>query len=110
MGMYESSAEKEYVDYIKPQEHGNHYNTKLLKFNGFEITSQKGFEFAVSEYSAKELEKKAHNYELEKSENTHLRIDYKNSGIGSASCFAPLKEQYKMNDKNISFNFRIKTK
>ena len=108
MGMYESSAEKEYVDYIKPQEHGNHFNTKLLKFKDFEILSDKGFEFNVSEYSVKELERKAHNYELEKSPHAHLRIDYKNSGIGSASCWQPLKEQYKVNDENVFFNFKIK--
>ena len=107
MGMYESNAEKEYVDYIKPQEHGNHYNTKYLSIGGFDFISQKGFEFNVSEYSKEELTKKVHNYELVKSENNHFRIDYRNSGIGSHSCSHPLADQYKMNDKNVHFSFSI---
>ena len=30
MGMYESSADKEYVPYVMPQEHGNHIKEKVL--------------------------------------------------------------------------------
>ena len=29
MGLYESDAKKEYVNYVKPQEHGNHMGTKV---------------------------------------------------------------------------------
>jgi len=107
MGMYESSAEKEYVDYVKPQEHGNHYNTKYLSLGNFEFVSRHGFEFNLSEYSKEELTQKGHNYELVKSVNNHFRIDYRNSGIGSHSCSHPLANQYKVNDKNIHFEFSI---
>lgn len=107
VGMYESTAKDEYVDYIKPQEHGNHYNTKYLSMGDFEIISTNGMEINVSEYSAKELTKKAHNFELVKDGTTHVRIDYKVSGIGSASCGTTLCEQYKMNDKNVHFEFSI---
>ncbi len=107
MGMYESTAEKEYVDYIKPQEHGNHYNTKYMQLGGYEFVSEQGFEFNVSEYSTKELESKAHNFELEKSGTTNVRIDYKVSGIGSGSCGPQLVEAYQMNDKNVHFAFSI---
>lgn len=107
MGMYESDAKREYVNYIKPQEHGNHYNTKYLKLGSFEFISEAGFEVNVSEYSTEELTKKAHNFELEKSENVNVRIDYKVSGIGSGSCGPQLAEQYKMNDEKIHFEFSV---
>lgn len=107
MGMYESTSQDEYVDYIMPQEHGNHYNTKYLSMGDFEIISSNGMEINVSEYSAKELEKKAHNFELEKDGATHVRIDYKVSGLGSGSCGPQLMEQYMMNDKNVHFEFSI---
>ena len=110
MGMYQSNAEKEYVNYIKPQEHGNHYNTKYLSFADFEFVSQNGFEFNVSEYSSKELTEKAHNFELVKSPNTHFRVDYKVSGIGSDSCGRRLKHQFQMNDREVHFAFSIKKK
>ena len=107
MGMYESTAENEYVDYIKPQEHGNHYNTKYLKLGKFTFTSSKGFEFNVSEYSKEELESKMHNVELQKGKNIHARIDYKVSGIGSNSCGPVLREEYRVNDENIHFELTI---
>ena len=108
MGLYTSCAENEYVDYIKPQEHGNHYNTKSLTIGGYEFISDKGFEFAVSEYSKEELTNKAHNFELEKNGVTNVRIDYKVSGIGSGSCGPQLTEKYQMNDKKINFSFTLK--
>ena len=107
IGMYKSDASSEYVNYIKPQEHGNHYDTKYLRLGDFEFIAPNGFEFAVSEYSAPELEKKAHNYELVKSKHTHFRIDYKNSGIGSHSCSLPLADKYKMNDDKVHFQFSV---
>ena len=107
MGMYESLAEKEYVDYIKPQEHGNHYNTKYLRLGKYKFVSERGFEFNVSQYSAKELETKRHNFELEKDGLTYVRIDYKVSGIGSGSCGPQMVEAYQLNDKKINWVFSV---
>ncbi len=107
MGMYESSADREYVDYVKPQEHGNHYNTKFLEIGGYEILSEQGFDCNVSRYSAKTLASAAHNFELVPDEYTTVRVDYKNSGIGSGSCGPELANEYRMNDMKIKFNFSI---
>ncbi len=108
VGMYESTAEKEYVDYIKPQEHGNHYGVKYLKLGEFEFIPENTLEFNISEYSAKDLASKAHNFELVKSGLTNVRIDYKVSGIGSNSCGPELFEQYRVNDEEINFSFIMK--
>ena len=107
MGMYESDAEREYVDYIRPQEHGNHFNTKYLRIEDFEFISKPGFEINISEYNAKELERKAHNFELEKDGTIHARIDYKVSGLGSGSCGPQLSERYKMNDAKVHFELSV---
>ncbi len=107
MGMYESSADKEYVNYIMPQEHGSHYNTKMLSLGGCTFESSQGFEMNVSQYSGEELTKKNHYYELEKGENTYVRIDYKVTGIGSNSCGPYLLEQYRMNDESVHFEFSM---
>ena len=107
MGMYQSSSEKEYVDYIGPQEHGNHYNTKYLKLGNYSFVAKEGFEMNVSDYSAKELDAKRHNFELCKDSFTNVRIDYKVSGIGSASCGPWLLPQYQTRDAKVSFKFSI---
>lgn len=107
MGLFESSAEKEYVPYIRPQEHGSHYNTRYLKIGKYAFVSRQGFSCNVSEYTAQELTEKAHDYELVKDEYTNVRIDYKVSGIGSASCGPEIMDKYRMNDGKVHFAFSI---
>lgn len=108
VGMYESNTQKEYVPYMKPQEHGNHYGTKYLKLGEYEFISNDSFEFRVSDYSVLELEQKRHNYELVKDDYTNVRIDYKMSGVGSGSCGPQLSEKYHMKDEKILFGLTIK--
>lgn len=108
VGMYESDAEKEYVNYVYPQEHGNHTGVKLLRIGDLEITSSTGFECNVSEYTAKMLYQAKHTDELKKDGKTHLRIDYKVSGLGSNSCGPELPEKYRLAEKEIVFTFSVK--
>ena len=109
MGWYESDADKEYVNYIVPQEHGNHIQTKVLSLDkGLKFTSHKGFEFNVSHYNAQILNDATHIDELKKDNVTTVRIDYKNSGVGSASCGPQLIEKYRLSEKEITdFEFTI---
>ncbi len=107
MGMYESSAEREYVDYVKPQEHGNHYNTKYLSIGGYDFVSESGFECNVSKYSARRLTNTAHNFELTPDSYNTVRIDCKVSGIGSNSCGPALADKYRANDEKFKLEFSI---
>lgn len=109
MGMYRSCASAEYVNYPMPQEHGNHYNAKYLKMdNGLTFTAETSFEFNVSEYTSNELDLKRHAHELVKSGMTNIRVDYINSGIGSASCGPDLSEKYRFDRGEFEFTFYIK--
>lgn len=111
MGLYSSDADGEYVDYIMPQEHGNHIRTKMLKMNsGLEFVSENGFEFNVSHYTSHALTEAMHTDELEKCGKTVVRVDYRCRGIGSHSCGPELLPQYRIDEKNINFSFTIKTK
>ena len=110
MGLYESTPANEYVPYIRPQEHGNHTNTKMISFGGFEILCDKGLDFTMSQYSTEVLDKAKHTDDLYTDGNTHVRIDYKNSGVGSAMCGPQLDEKWRMNDKEVSFNFTVRRK
>ncbi len=105
--LYESNSQKEYVPYVRPQEHGNHYGTKMLKIGNMLIKSNDQFEFSVSDYSTAALYKAEHTDELKKDGFVHLRVDYKVSGIGSNSCGPYLEEKYRLNEKQIDFAFSI---
>ena len=105
---YESDADNEFVNYIYPQEHGNHIKTKLLNMKNGLIFESDNMEINVSHYLAEDIAKATHQDELSKSKYTNIRIDYKNSGVGSASCGPKLIEKYRLQEKEISFQFSIR--
>ena len=107
VGLYESTAEAEYVPYVRPQEHGNHTEVKELRIGELIFTSDAGLECNVSQYSTEALFKAKHTDELQTDERTHLRIDYRVSGIGSNSCGPELETQYRIDEKKIHFSFSI---
>lgn len=106
---FESSSEKEYVPYVMPQEHGNHTDTKhLIIKNGLEFFTDSYFDFNVSEYDSQALYKANHSYELKKNDYITVRIDYKNSGLGTNACGQELLDKHKLSDKDINFEFYIR--
>ena len=106
-GIFDSTAEGEYWPYIMPQEHGNHTGCKWLEVGGLRFDADGGFEINVSQYSAKALTQAGHWDELKKDGLTHVRVDYKDSGVGSAACGPKLMEQYRLSEKDIDFGFTI---
>ncbi|MBE6727168.1 MAG: glycoside hydrolase family 2 [Ruminococcaceae bacterium] len=107
VGMYESDALSEYVNYVRPQEHGNHNFAKMLKIGKLEFISQNEFEFNVSRYSTSALKRAEHTDELKLDNMTHLRVDYKVSGLGSNSCGPFISKKYQLDDKKIEFVFSV---
>ena len=76
---YESDADSEYINYVVPQEHGNHYKTKILEMkDGLCFKAKDEFEINVSHYTSKILMDAMHQDELKKDSSTNIRIDYKN--------------------------------
>lgn len=108
VGYYESCAEQEYVHYVRPQEHGNHYGVRELSLaDKLQFTSGNDFECKVSTYSTQNLTAANHTDELCADGNTHVRVDYKVSGIGSNSCGPDLKEEYRLDEKEFTFSIRM---
>ena len=110
-GIFKEKIWEMHEDYIKPQENSSHFGCEYVKIGNdklcLKIESEKDFSFNASEYSQEELSKKTHNYELEKSGYSILCVDYKQSGIGSASCGPYLSEEYQFNEKDFNLNFFI---
>ncbi len=102
---HESNAEAEYVPYIRPQEHGNHFGVKALEIG--KLIFEGDFECNVSHYATEQLRKAEHTNELERDGNIHLRVDYKVSGVGSAACGPALLEQYRLDENEINFTFTV---
>ena len=107
ISLFESSADKEYVHYVRPQEHGNHTSARWLQIGDLEFTAEE-MEFNVSRFSTAALTKAEHTDELVTDGKTHLRIDYKVSGIGSNSCGPELEKPYRLAEKEIFFRFAMR--
>ncbi len=109
-GRYESTAQKECVGYIKPQETGSHYcSTELALENGVSVFAEKPFSFSVLPYSTEELRTAKHDFELGKPKATYVCLDIAMSGVGTASCGPALKEEYRA-PKEGENKFRILVK
>ena len=105
---YESDIDNEFVNYSMPQEHGNHTNGKVLEMhNGLSFTAADKFEINVSRYDSAELTAAKHIDELKSDGCVNVRIDYKDSGIGSNSCGPLLLEKYRLDEKEIHFEFYV---
>lgn len=114
-GVFESTVSDHFEPYVKPQENMAHADTGFV-----ELTNDKGdtlsfvsgdrlFSFNCSHFTPEVLTATAHNYELAPSENTVVCIDYKQSGIGSASCGVRLAPKYRLAEPHFSYSFRLLT-
>lgn len=109
-GLYRSSASAEVVPYVRPQEHGNHYGvTYLSTDSGLTFTGDVPFECCVSPYDAIMLDKALHTDGLHSDGRTHLRVDYRVSGIGSNSCGPALEPQFRIDEDKIRFTVCLHT-
>lgn len=107
-GWYKSDISREFVNYPMPQEHGNHTGCKVLQMNdGLHFAARDKMEINVSGFDSGALTRARHTDELRENGFANVRIDYKNSGIGSNSCGPVLKEEYRLSEKDIRFEFYI---
>lgn len=111
LGIYKSTVDRMYEKYIRPQENGSHFNTQwMCLYNelGYGVLITGLYSFNVSPFKVSDIEKANYQSELDKSGETWVSIDYMMSGVGSSSCGPELREEYRLNSKDISFRINMK--
>lgn len=98
-GRFAFRVHEQEPEYIRPQDFGNRYDTDWAavvddRRVGLMLCGDSSFDFSALPYTQEELERKAHAFELEPSGRTVLCADYRQSGVGSASCGPKLAEPY----------------
>lgn len=83
------------------------YCKELHMKNGLRFVADRVFEIQVSDYSAQAMTEAQHIDELKANGAVNIRIDYKNSGVGSNSCGPALQKKYRLEEKDIRFAFSI---
>ncbi|SHK17505.1 beta-galactosidase subunit alpha [Paramaledivibacter caminithermalis] len=112
-GIYKKTVEELYTPYVYPQENGNRtdvYWVSLTDESGVGMFAE-GFpqlEFSAHYFTKEDLEKSKHQYELIPREKIFLNLDYRQNGLGSASCGQEQLPQYKLELKEFNFKLRFR--
>lgn len=109
--LYETTVAEQHEDYLRPQENGSHTECDYMMIERedrtFVAVAPEPFTFNVSYYTQEELTEKAHNFELEKSGNTVVCLDYAQNGIGSNSCGPELRKEYQLAQETFTFEMKL---
>ena len=113
VGVYSKTVDENFFPYIQPQETGNHIETEWMKIvnqnnTGILIAGDK-FEFSALRYTPFEMGNKLHPFDLVKSDNTILNINYKQMGVGGDNSWGalPHDEFLIKPTSNYGYNYRI---
>ena len=115
MGLYSAMVHDHFEHYVRPQENMAHTDTKwtqIYSYAGHGLMAAKvaggaDFSFNASHYTSKQLTETPHDYELVPMKETAVNIDYRHAGIGSHSCGSPLRKEWRLDEKQFNFTFRL---
>ena len=112
-GLYNKKIADMSVYYERPQENANRCDTYFVNVTdnnkkGLTVIGSDRFEFSSHDYSLDNLIIAEHRNELIKSDKNYLYIDYKNRGLGSASCGPNPEFEYELRSHSFRFAFVIK--
>lgn len=87
IGIYQSTVEDFFVDYIKPQETGNRTDVRWVSLTnddgiGLLAKASTPIEFNALEYTPEDLTNNLHSYLLPENDSITWRLNYKQMGLG----------------------------
>jgi beta-galactosidase len=115
LGIYENSVAGEYVDYVMPQEHGHHTDTRWVelaagwgrrgKLPRLRWEGRPSFGFNATRYPVEALFAAKHTIDLTPSEDTYLYLDAFHRGLGTASCGPDTLPEYRCTARHLEFDY-----
>ena len=116
IGLYETTADKNFEHYIRPQENGSHYGTlwaQVFSAAGhgllFAPLPDSELCFQISRYTSRQLYETKHDFELVPLDTTVVRLDYRITGISENALIAAQEpERDGLSARKIGFGFRIR--
>ncbi|MFC4387936.1 glycoside hydrolase family 2 TIM barrel-domain containing protein [Gracilibacillus marinus] len=111
-GIWHRNVDQLFTNYAVPQENGNRHQTKWMslseeKGQGLLIIGAPEFDFSVQKYDRKNIDEARHTHELKKQDSLTVHVDYKQHGLGSASCGPDVLKKYQLNAEDFIFSIRI---
>jgi beta-galactosidase len=113
VGLYSGSVDEQYEPYIMPQENGNKTDVRWVA-----LTSKQGVGLlAVGEqllnvsghhFTTENLAEARHTCELERQDEVTLNLDYRQAGLGSASCGPGTRDEYLLRPEAVHHSIRLR--
>jgi beta-galactosidase/beta-glucuronidase len=111
-GVYSSTVAEQFMPYLKPQEHGNHTETRWVRLTdergaGLLVVAEKPMDFSAHHYSAQDLTQATHTHDLAWRQEVILNLDARQGGLGNGSCGPGVLSQYMLLPGEFAFRFMI---
>ncbi|NLG27717.1 MAG: DUF4981 domain-containing protein, partial [Chloroflexi bacterium] len=114
VGLYQSSVDALYYPYIRPQENGNRTDVRWVALTnssagvGLLAEGLPALNFAALRYDAADLERARHTHELRPRDAIIVHLDWRQSGLGGASCGPGRLPQYCVWPEPSAFSLRLR--
>jgi len=119
VGVYSGAVDEQYVPYVVPQENGNKTGVRWAALTdgdgaGLLAAAMPGggagapwLEVSAHHFTAADLAQARHTYELKRREEITLNLDWRQSGLGGASCGPGTLPRYLIQPQEIRFRVRL---
>ena len=115
VGVWSSTVDEQFTNYVYAQETGNKTDIRWMAVtdadgDGLLVDAQDHLlEMSALNCTQEALEAAGHPYQIERTDNTVLTIDYAQMGLGTASCGQATLSQYLLGTgKTYSYTYRLK--
>ena len=112
VGVWQKTVDELATPYVHPQENGNRTDVRwvcLTDVHGIELFAR-GYpclDFSAHRWSREALEKAAHPTDLRPAQAMTLNLDYRQNGLGSATCGPTPWKQYLLEPAPMRFQLRL---
>ena len=100
VGRFIGTVDDQYVNYVVPQEHGNHTEVRWLavrsRSDRLLVHSGQPCEASVSHYPQESLEICRHSWDLVRAPETWITLDARQRGLGTQSCGPDTLKPYRI--------------
>jgi beta-galactosidase/beta-glucuronidase len=113
VGVYSGTVDEQYVPYIVPQENGNKTDVRWVALTdrhgvGLLAVGMPLLEVSAHHFTPEDLTGARHTHDLKWRDYITLNLDYKQSGLGGASCGPGTLPQYLIEPRPIQYRLRLR--
>ena len=110
--VFRKTVDELWEDYIVPEENGNRSQIRWVNITdmdgyGFLFSGPEPMNFSAYPYNDASITEAKHTWQLEKEDYITFNFDYRQSGLGTASCGPGCRPDYLLPAQKTSFSFTI---